>query len=158
VDVLSLMMEGKGNKAICRVLNLAQPTVKNHVTAILKVLGVSNRTEAVNFSWRTGLEVAASLQIVGRAAIRPSDVSVQFTRSHRTWLSPHACALLRNRPAIARNIIGCTGLCRDGGRSLRFAQPLRRSVAARHKGRDRPVCPSLEDDRAGVHWLTITTF
>jgi len=38
VDVLSLMMQGKSNKAICRVLNLAEPTVKNHVTAILKAL------------------------------------------------------------------------------------------------------------------------
>src|SRR5260370_628389 len=47
VDVLSLMMQGKSNKAICRVLNLAEPTVKNHVTAILKAFEVSNRTEAV---------------------------------------------------------------------------------------------------------------
>ncbi len=47
VDVLALMMQGKSNKAICRLLDLAEPTVKNHVTAILKVLGVSNRTEAV---------------------------------------------------------------------------------------------------------------
>src|SRR5262249_2029555 len=36
VDVLALMMQGKSNKAICRVLDLAEPTVKNHVTAILK--------------------------------------------------------------------------------------------------------------------------
>ena len=41
------MMEGKSNKAICRVLDLAEPTVKNHVTAILKGLRVTNRTEAV---------------------------------------------------------------------------------------------------------------
>ena len=47
VEVLSLMMQGKSNKAICRVLNLAEPTVKNHVTAILKALEVTNRTEAV---------------------------------------------------------------------------------------------------------------
>jgi DNA-binding NarL/FixJ family response regulator len=47
VDVLALMMEGKNNKLICRMLNLAEPTVKNHVTAILKALKVSNRTEAV---------------------------------------------------------------------------------------------------------------
>jgi DNA-binding NarL/FixJ family response regulator len=47
MDVLSLMMQGKSNKAICRVLSLAEPTVKNHVTAILKALQVSNRTEAV---------------------------------------------------------------------------------------------------------------
>jgi DNA-binding NarL/FixJ family response regulator len=47
VDVLALMMRGKSNKAICRLLNLAEPTVKNHVTAILKALKASNRTEAV---------------------------------------------------------------------------------------------------------------
>jgi DNA-binding NarL/FixJ family response regulator len=47
VDVLALMMQGMSNKAICRVLDLAEPTVKNHVTAILKALKVTNRTEAV---------------------------------------------------------------------------------------------------------------
>ena len=33
IEVLALMMQGKSNKAICRVLDLAEPTVKNHVTA-----------------------------------------------------------------------------------------------------------------------------
>jgi DNA-binding NarL/FixJ family response regulator len=47
IDVLALMMQGKSNKAICRRLELAEATVKNHVTAILKALKVSNRTEAV---------------------------------------------------------------------------------------------------------------
>ena len=47
VDVLALMMQGKSNKSICRTLDLAEPTVKNHVTAILKALKVTNRTEAV---------------------------------------------------------------------------------------------------------------
>ena len=47
MDVLALMMQGKSNKAICRTLDLAEPTVKNHVTAILKALKVTNRTEAV---------------------------------------------------------------------------------------------------------------
>lgn len=46
IDVLALMMLGKSNKAICRVLELAEPTVKNHITAIFKALKVSNRTEA----------------------------------------------------------------------------------------------------------------
>ncbi|MPZ40231.1 MAG: hypothetical protein GEU95_19670 [Rhizobiales bacterium] len=46
-EVLTVMMQGKSNKAICRALNLAEPTVKNHVTAILKALNVSSRTEAV---------------------------------------------------------------------------------------------------------------
>ena len=56
LDVLALMMQGKNNKTICRILNLAEPTVKNHVTAILKALKVTNRTEAViavnNRGWR----------------------------------------------------------------------------------------------------------
>jgi DNA-binding NarL/FixJ family response regulator len=47
IDVLALMMQGKSNKAIGRVLDLAEPTVRNHVTAVLKALNVTNRTEAV---------------------------------------------------------------------------------------------------------------
>jgi DNA-binding NarL/FixJ family response regulator len=47
LDVLALVMQGKSNKAICRILKLAESTVKNHVTAILRALKVSNRTEAV---------------------------------------------------------------------------------------------------------------
>jgi TolB-like protein len=41
------MMEGKSNKVICRALDLAEPTVKFHVGRILRLLEVSNRTEAV---------------------------------------------------------------------------------------------------------------
>jgi DNA-binding NarL/FixJ family response regulator len=47
MEVLALMMQGKSNKAISRMLNTAEPTVKHHVTAILKALKVANRTEAV---------------------------------------------------------------------------------------------------------------
>ena len=47
IDVLALVMEGKSNKAISRQLDVAEHTVKNHVTAIFKALQVTNRTEAV---------------------------------------------------------------------------------------------------------------
>ncbi len=47
VEVLALMMQGKSNKVISRTLDVAEPTVKHHVTAILKALRVANRTEAV---------------------------------------------------------------------------------------------------------------
>jgi DNA-binding NarL/FixJ family response regulator len=47
LDVLAHLMQGKNNKVICRVLGLAEPTVKNHVTAILRALKVTNRTQAV---------------------------------------------------------------------------------------------------------------
>lgn len=41
------MMEGKSNKAIGRALGLSEPTVKHHVTAVLKALQATSRTEAV---------------------------------------------------------------------------------------------------------------
>ncbi len=55
MDVLALLMQGNSNKVICRALHLAEPTVKNHVTAILKALKVSNRTEAVIAARAMGL-------------------------------------------------------------------------------------------------------
>ena len=55
MEVLALMMRGKSNKAICRALDLAEPTVKNHVTAILKALKATNRTEAVIAAGALGL-------------------------------------------------------------------------------------------------------
>ena len=46
-EVLALLVQGKSNKLICRELQIAEPTVKNHITAILKALKVSSRTEAI---------------------------------------------------------------------------------------------------------------
>ena len=34
--LITLIMQGKSNKAICRVLDLSEPTVKSHVSAILR--------------------------------------------------------------------------------------------------------------------------
>jgi len=56
LEVLALMMQGKSNKAICRELDLAEPTVKNHVTAILRALKASNRTAAVIAARELGLD------------------------------------------------------------------------------------------------------
>jgi DNA-binding NarL/FixJ family response regulator len=57
MEVLALMMQGKSNKAISRVLDLAEATVKIHVSAILKALKVANRTEAVIAATALGLGV-----------------------------------------------------------------------------------------------------
>lgn len=46
-EVLNLLAKGATNKDISRRLNVSENTVKVHVTAILKTLGVSNRTQAV---------------------------------------------------------------------------------------------------------------
>lgn len=47
LEVLALMMQGKNNKTICRALNLSEATIKTHVTAVLRALNATSRTEAV---------------------------------------------------------------------------------------------------------------
>jgi DNA-binding NarL/FixJ family response regulator len=46
IQVLALILEGKSNKTISHVLELAQTSVKTYVSEILKSLNVRNRTEA----------------------------------------------------------------------------------------------------------------
>ena len=55
IDVLKLIARGKSNKVIAYELGLTEGTVKLHVTAILKLLGVYNRTGAVVEATRLGL-------------------------------------------------------------------------------------------------------
>jgi two-component system, NarL family, nitrate/nitrite response regulator NarL len=47
MEVLTYLAEGKANKEIANELDLAEPTVKMHVTAICRKLGAHNRTHAV---------------------------------------------------------------------------------------------------------------
>ncbi|MBC8057018.1 MAG: response regulator transcription factor [Rhizobiales bacterium] len=58
-DVLALLLKGQPNKLIARELNLSVETVKDHVAAVLRTLGVSSRTQAVlavsQMSGRSGL-------------------------------------------------------------------------------------------------------
>jgi DNA-binding NarL/FixJ family response regulator len=49
------LAKGETNKNISRHLNVSENTVKVHVTAILKALGVSNRTQAVIISQKLDL-------------------------------------------------------------------------------------------------------
>lgn len=46
-EVLALLLQGLPNKLIARELNLSVETVKDHVAAVLRALGVSSRTQAV---------------------------------------------------------------------------------------------------------------
>jgi DNA-binding NarL/FixJ family response regulator len=54
-DVLRLLAKGASNKVICRELGLAERTVKAHVTAILRALKVSSRTQAAIEAAKLGL-------------------------------------------------------------------------------------------------------
>jgi DNA-binding NarL/FixJ family response regulator len=57
-DVLRLILKGLPNKLICRELDLAEGTVKIHVSAVLRALGARNRTQAVVAANQLGLRIA----------------------------------------------------------------------------------------------------
>ena len=55
LEVLSRLCQGKTNKQVATELGLSEKTVKAHVTAIFKVLGVVNRTQAVLVARKVGM-------------------------------------------------------------------------------------------------------
>jgi DNA-binding NarL/FixJ family response regulator len=57
--VLWLMAEGKANKLIAFEMQISEPTVKAHVTEILRKLGATSRTQAVIAAQRLALEPRA---------------------------------------------------------------------------------------------------
>jgi DNA-binding NarL/FixJ family response regulator len=58
IEVVALLMKGKSNKVIAKTLNMAVPTVKNHITVVLKALSVASRTEAVIKVGKMGWELS----------------------------------------------------------------------------------------------------
>ncbi|MBY0430972.1 MAG: response regulator transcription factor [Rhodospirillales bacterium] len=57
-EVLGLLAHGFSNKEIAYRLSLTEGTVKLHVAAILRSLGVTNRTQAVTLARASGLIVS----------------------------------------------------------------------------------------------------
>jgi DNA-binding NarL/FixJ family response regulator len=55
VDILRLVAEGLSNQEIATQLFVTGQTVKFHLSNIYRKLGVSNRTEASRFAYRTGV-------------------------------------------------------------------------------------------------------
>lgn len=55
LEVVSMLARGYSNKEIARELQLAERTVKAHVTAVLEALNVKNRTQAVIAAQQQGL-------------------------------------------------------------------------------------------------------
>ncbi|MBW4422401.1 MAG: response regulator transcription factor [Myxacorys californica WJT36-NPBG1] len=53
-EVLGMLAEGLGNKAIARRLNISDHTVKFHISSILSKLNASSRTEAVILGAKQG--------------------------------------------------------------------------------------------------------
>lgn len=53
-EVLDLLVEGLPNKLIARRLEISEKTVKTHLTAIFRTLGVTDRTQAALWAERSG--------------------------------------------------------------------------------------------------------
>lgn len=70
-QVLALLTQGKSNKQICRALGLAEATVKVHVTAVLKALKVTSRTQAIVMVNRLGLQVEGTGGAAGEPPPKP---------------------------------------------------------------------------------------
>ena len=54
-QVLDLIAEGKSNKQIAYEMQVSEATVKLHINALLRTLGVTNRTQAVITAQKLGL-------------------------------------------------------------------------------------------------------
>jgi DNA-binding NarL/FixJ family response regulator len=51
-QILMLLTDGRTTRQISKELFLSEGTVKTHLTAIYRKLGVTNRTEAAIAAWR----------------------------------------------------------------------------------------------------------
>ncbi len=60
LEVGRLMLQNLPNKVIARKLNIAEPTVKVHVSAFLRALGVTNRADAILSVYRQGFSLEAA--------------------------------------------------------------------------------------------------
>jgi DNA-binding NarL/FixJ family response regulator len=61
-DILSCISRGHSNKQIARELGLSENTVKVHVSAMLKSLGLSNRTQAGILGQKLGLAESVDIE------------------------------------------------------------------------------------------------
>lgn len=67
-NVLRLLALGLSNKEIANTIHLAEGTVKNHITKILRALEVGNRTQLIAKAGSVGLiKQGASSHAIGRA-------------------------------------------------------------------------------------------
>lgn len=81
-EVLALLLQGKSNKMIARDLAISVETVKDHVAAVLRTLGVNSRTQAVlaighrvaggDEEVRPGLSTGGSAYLAGAGSLSRS--------------------------------------------------------------------------------------
>ena len=106
--VLGMLCSGLLNKQIAYELDVSEATVKAHVTAILRKLGVATRTQAVLAAGRLAVD-----RVEREAAARRRGVSQALAAGR--WLA--------SAPISARSAAGFTGLRSSGKPSSRARSP-----------------------------------
>jgi DNA-binding NarL/FixJ family response regulator len=64
-DILALLAEGKSNREIAQSLFLSEKTVKAHLAAIFRKLGVTNRTQAAMMAVQMGVGPTPGALVIG---------------------------------------------------------------------------------------------
>lgn len=83
-EVLYLVLQGQPVKLICRELGLGEGTVKGHVSAVLRALNVTTRTQAVVAAHRLGLRFEPSGDAPAVTRGGPPPLSTASARCRRS--------------------------------------------------------------------------
>ncbi len=127
-SILRCVVEGDSNKCIARKIDIAESTVKVHVKAILRKIGVHNRTQAAIWGINNELSenadsppVAPNLlvphSVQARAAVKRSDASLianMVENKERNLNATHAegAAQPRSRSASQGRVVSFSGTSR----------------------------------------------
>lgn len=68
-DILGLLAEGRSNRDISRALYLSEKTVKAHLAAIFRKLGVTNRTQAAMAAVSMGIGPGLPMEFAERVSV-----------------------------------------------------------------------------------------
>ncbi len=90
LEVISMLGRGFSNKEIARALDVAERTVKAHVSAVFEALNVRNRTQAVLVAQKRGFLPSSSF-----ACLRERALTSLSNKLASTW-TPHCCDALSN--------------------------------------------------------------
>lgn len=84
-EVLEEMCKGKSNKEIARALNMAEATVKLHLTEIFRTMGVNTRTQAILRASDFAITVQVPPREVSDLDILKEFTDLAFTVGAERW-------------------------------------------------------------------------
>jgi two-component system nitrate/nitrite response regulator NarL len=98
--ILRCLAEGSSNKLIARKIDIAEATVKVHVKAILRKIGVHNRTQAAIWAMNNGSGIWS--KEVGLAGAPPTSPLAVVSKMQFGPVPPPAASHRRNGPIVVK--------------------------------------------------------